>query len=256
MSIQIEGVPFNRVLSFPLRDAQAVKRSLAAAGLFLACFVIPLLPGFLVGGYSVRLLRRTIRQGEVEMPEWSDASALLLDGVRAALIGLVYLLPGLLTLLAGIALYFFSFFLIIPAMENQESFSVLMVFLPMTFLFIGIALGMILLFVGAVPYPVALCRFADEGRLGAAFQLGKIFQELRRNPIGYLGAWIVAFGFCYVLYFVYFIAYLTVILCCPGYILFSAGSLFAGFVFLAMTGLAYREGKAIRSEAEQGAAPR
>jgi hypothetical protein len=92
---------------------------------------------------------------------------------------------------------------------------------------------------------VALRGVADEERLGAAFHIGEIFRARKSNPVGYFGAWIVAFGFFHILYFPYFLAYLTVILCCPGYVLFLVGTLAAGCVFFAMAGLAYREGKAV-----------
>ncbi len=244
MSVQVQGIPFNRILTFPFRNKTAVRRSLIGIGLVLACFIIPILPGLFVGGYSVRLLRRAIREGEAEMPEWSDESGLLMDGLRSAVVGLAYLLPGLAALIASFILYFVSFAMILPGLEDPRTLSLFTPFIPLAILFIGMSLAMVLLFAGAVPYPVALCRLADEGRLGAAFQFGEIFKALKKNPIGYIGAWIVGMGFMYIFYFIYFIGYMTVILCCPAYILFLAGAAGSGFIFLAMTGLAYREGKA------------
>ncbi len=243
MAVQIEGVPFNRVLTFPFRGAKAIKRFLMVAVLFLACFIIPILPGLFVGGYSIRILRRAIREGLVEMPEWSDETSLLKDGIQSAVIGLAYLLPGLATLLSGFILYFVSFSLLIPSADSADSMPVGVVFIPMAILFGGMALGSLLLLLGVIPYPVAVCRFTDEGRLGAAFQLREIFTALKKNPIGYLAAWIVTFGLIYIFYFAFLLAYFTVILCCPGYLVFILGSAAAGCVFLAMTGLAYREGK-------------
>jgi len=243
MSLHIEGVPFNQVLVFPFRDAQSFKRFLLVAGLTLAGFLIPILPGLIVAGYSIRILRQAIREGKVEMPGWSDENRLLVDGIYSAIITLVYILPGLITLMAGFILYFVSFLMVIPSPERADTASIFGIFIPMIILFAGMGLGTILLFLGAIPLPVAFCRFADEGRLGAAFQIGEIFRALKKNPIGYIAAWVVCFGLVYILYVIYWIAYVTVILCCPGYILMLVGTSAAGCVFLAMVGLAYRQGK-------------
>jgi hypothetical protein len=245
MTVHIEGVPFNRILTFPFRDATSIKRFLVVAGLSLACFLIPILPGLFVAGYSVRILRRAIQEGKVEMPEWSDETRLLIDGLYSTVIGLVYLLPGILTLIAGFFLYFVSFMLVIPSADSADTASFLTIFIPMAILFLSICLGAGLMFLGAIPYPIALARFADEGRLGAAFQIREIFRSLKKNPAGYFGAWVVCFGLIYILYFIYLISYLSVILCCPGYLVWIIGSYGAGCVFLAMIGLAYRQGKTV-----------
>ena len=244
MTLHIEGVPFHQVLTFPFRGSQAFKRFLIFAGLALGNFLVPVIPGLFTAGYSIKILRRAIREGRVEMPEWSEEGRLLTDGLYSMIISLAYLLPGLIVLVGGFFLYFLSFFLIMPTLEQNDSAFSFIIFLPMLILFGGMGLGTLLLMVGAVPLPVALCRFADEGRLGAAFQFGEIFRSLKKNPIGYIGAWVVMFGVFYILYFVYLIGYLTVVCCCPAYLLMLVGSAASGCIFLAMTGLAYREGKA------------
>jgi hypothetical protein len=247
MSLHIEGVPFNDVLSFPFRGGRAFQRYLLLAGLTLLCFVIPVLPGLFAAGYSIRILRRAIREGKAEMPEWADESRLLMDGIYSTIISWAYILPGLLVLVGGFVLYFVSFMVIIPLSEQSETFSAFYIFLPMLFLFGGLAVGTVLLALGIIPLPVALCRYADEGRLGAAFQIGEIFKALKNNLIGYIGAFVVCSGFFYILYIVYMIAYFTVVLCCPAYLLMLAATPAAGCVYLAMIGLAYRQGKTVRT---------
>jgi hypothetical protein len=245
MTIHVSGIPFNRVLVFPVRNAQAAKRFLMYVGLLLAGFLVPLLPGILASGYSIRMMRKAIQEGEVEMPDFHDGERLLLDGLHTFLITLAYILPGILTLIGSYFFYMVSFFLIIPSADRIESYSYLNMFLPMAVLFFGMGLGIIILFLGAIPFPVALCRFADEGRLGAAFQFREIFGALKRNPVGYLGAWIVAGGWASIFYYIFFIAYMTVCLCCFGYLAMLIGVSAAGLVFMAMVGLAYRDGKAV-----------
>jgi hypothetical protein len=243
MTVQIEGVPLNRVLSFPFSDRQAFRRFLLAAGLTLAGFLIPVLPGLFVSGYSIRILRLAIREGKVEMPDWSGENQLLMDGIYSTIISLAYILPGLITLIGGFILYIISFVLVIPSPEQADATSVFGIFIPMFILFASMALGLALLMLSVIPLPVALCRFADEGRLGAAFNFREIFGAVKKNPLGYIAALVVCFGLMYILYFFYLIAYMTVILCCPGYLIMLAGIPAAGIIYLAMVGLAYRQGK-------------
>jgi hypothetical protein len=242
--MHIGGVPFERVLTFPFRGSQSIKRFLLVAGLILASFLVPILPGVFCSGYMVRILRRAIREGKVEMPDWSDGSRLLADGFYSTIISLAYLLPGVITLIASLTLYFISFLLIMPSIEQAESSPPLLILIPMIILTVGLAAGFVFFFLGAIPLPLALCRFADEERLGAAFQIGKIFRAFSKNPAGYVIAWVVSSGLSAILYFLYLFAYLTIIFCCPGYLLMLIGSVGVGIIFLTMVGLAYRQGKA------------
>jgi hypothetical protein len=243
MGVHIQGVPFNQVLTFPVHDAQSIRRFLVAAGLSLGGLIIPVVPGLFVAGYSIRILRGAVRDGEVSMPAWEGWNRLLADGASAALIALAYLLPGILAFAIGLGGYFLSFLAIIPALDRSDSLSVFVVMLPAAILCIGVTAGALLLLAGAIPLPAAAARFADEGRIGAAFQLAEIGGSLRRNPVGYLGAWVVLFGLMYFAYFLYMAAYFTVILCCPGYLLTLVTGMAGGLIWTAMIGLAYRQGK-------------
>jgi hypothetical protein len=251
MNASVEGVPLNDILVFPFRDSQSVRRFLPLAALGLAGFVIPILPGLFSSGYLMRILQRAIREGKVEMPEWSDETRLLTDGILSTLIGLIYLLPGAATMIAGMILYQVSLFLIIPFLNSAEDVTMFAIFLPMIILTACITIGMILLWLGSIPLPVALCRYADEGRFGAAFGFGDIFRALKANPVGYFAAWVVVLGLFYLQYFVFMLLYFTVILCCPGYVLLMIGIVAASCVFLAMVGLAYRQGKAAANAGPQ-----
>jgi hypothetical protein len=241
MGVQIQGVPLNRILTFPFQDAQSFQRFLVAGGLSLTGLVIPVIPGLFVAGYSIRILRQAIRQGEVSMPEWKAWDQLLRDGLSSAAIGSVYLLPGLLAFLVGLTAYFFSFLAIIPSLEKSEATVGFLVMVPMAILLMSMTIGIVLLLAGAIPLPVALARFADKGDLGAAFQLKEVGRILRGNPVGYIGAWVVLFGLMSVTYFLYMAAYMTVVLCCLGFALSILSAFAGGIIWTAMIGLAYRQ---------------
>lgn len=249
MTVQIQGVPLNKILTFPFQDSQSRKRLLALFGLSLAGMFIPILPGFFVAGYSIQILRQAVREGTVVMPEWKDLNRLLVDGLSAAVIGLAYLLPGIIILFCGLIIYFVSFMAIIPQSQQAESFPPITIILPMIVLFTAIGLGSLLLIAGAIPLPAALARFADEGKIGAAFQIREIGRALKANPIGYLGAWIVFLGIYTFASYLYSIMYMTMVCCCIGILFLLIGAGTGAIIFMAMVGLAYRQGKAEASTA-------
>jgi len=70
--------------------------------------VIPILPLILLAGYTLQITRQAVHGQELHLPEWEEFGRLLLDGLRASAINLVYLAPGLVVMLGGAAIYLFS----------------------------------------------------------------------------------------------------------------------------------------------------
>jgi hypothetical protein len=101
---------FRQALGYPTRPPEG-GRSVLAGGFALiaitACFgvatldapyaylaAVGLLPWLLVRGYYVRTIRTTIGRDRPLPPRFGDLKRLLLDGVTAVLIAVVYLFPG------------------------------------------------------------------------------------------------------------------------------------------------------------------
>jgi len=237
------------LLRFPFQGSGWQKRFFLGSGLLLANFIIPILPSLLVGGYLLRLLRKTAAGDAPKLPEWEDWGQLLLDGLKVGAVGLVYLLPGWLVMMAGFAVYTLGSYLplIAAGLRGSESdlpstfiFSMLG---SMVVLFLSMAVGFILSILGTIPLPAALLRLADSGKLSAAFSLRRIWRSVQEDRWGYLAGWILMLGLFAISYLVFAIFYFSLILCLPGYLLLFPLMFYTMAVGAAAFGSFQRENK-------------
>lgn len=129
--------------------------------------LLNLIPGvnLLALGYALRLMREVLAGEETELPAWEGWGTLFLDGLQVLLVGAAFaLVPALLHLLGA-----------------------------------GEVLTVLAFAAAATLEPMALVRLASSGRLGAAFEIGKVWQDVRLLFSAYLPAvlaWLAAlFGF-------------------------------------------------------------
>jgi hypothetical protein len=161
-----------------------IAAAIVLAGVLLGIFVIPAVVAFaLLGGYGVEITRRVIHSDSPVLPAWDNWGALLSDGLKVWIIGLVYTLP---IILISVCLGIPTGILAQEAEEVSQIFSLAMSCL--NFLW-GIPMGFLL--------PAAIAFFAAEGELGAAFRFGDIFAFLRDNfqtyLITFLLTWVASF---------------------------------------------------------------
>lgn len=148
-------------LSYPTSGEQGLGRILIGGVLVFFSFLV--IPAFLVYGYAVRALG-AIARGEETPPAFEDWGGLLVDGVKAFVIGIVYsIVPFLIAVVIGGVAGAGA------AVGGREG--------------AGIAAGLGL--IGSLLYFVAtlvvtyllmaaLTNFAVEGRMGAAFDFETI----------------------------------------------------------------------------------
>jgi hypothetical protein len=98
------------LLKFPFQGSDWRNRFLIGTAVTLAGFFVPLLPMIFVYGYTVAIMRRAIQGQDLELPTWNDWGKLGLDGLRLAVVSLVYTLPGIFVLIAGWFLYMITSF--------------------------------------------------------------------------------------------------------------------------------------------------
>lgn len=227
-----------QVFRYPFQSSDGQSRYWIGAGLIFLGFIIPIVPLLFVGGYFMRVLRSRSRAEELALPAWDDWGSLALDGLRQIVVSAVFLLPGFLVLFGGQVLYLISFFGATIAAGTSDASSaapVLAMFGSMGIMFVSLALGMLLLFLGVIPLPMALAHCAAHESLGAAFRFGEWWRLLRRNAWDYFIAWVVIGGLAMVLMTALSLAYYTLVLIClvpflgaiaGFYILLVYGSLF------------------------------
>jgi len=234
---------------FPLRGDRVTERFLVGSALFLASFIIPILPALFVVGYAVQVMRRATAGEAPSMHAWQDWGRMLKDGFRAWVISFVFFLPGTVVLLAGYGAYFASFLALSTSSGNESDAAFVLPFLlGMVSLFLGLGLGSLLFVLASIPLPVALAHFAAEDRFAAAFRFRQWWRVLRANPLGFLIGWVVVVGLMGVVYFLSLTAYFTLVLICLLPFLLLPASFYVILVGASLFGDLYAEGKAKAQE--------
>ncbi len=237
-------------IRFPFRGQAAQSRFLAGSGLMLAGMFVPILPAILVYGYLLRVMRGSMRGEPSSLPAWDDWSTMLLDGLKATAIGLVYLLPGWLVMMAGFAVYFLAGPISMAFLQSGRSGSapslwpLVGLFGGMAVMMLSLSLGMLLSILGTVPLPVALGRFVASGRIGDAFQLRAIWRLIRSAFWRYLSVWVVVMGLAGIVYFLYMIIYFTWVLCFVALLILPPAMFYVLAVGAGLFGQFYRQGQA------------
>lgn len=148
-------------LGFPLRGDDWVKQLLI--GGIMVFFSWLFVPGLIFTGYLVRVLAETV-QGSEEPPDWSDMGELLVEGIKATVVGLVYsAIPTIVVF--GLAFVFMGGAFAVGDSGGAALFMVAL-------LVMGLLVPVMLVVYYLVP--AALAHMAVEGRFGAAFAVGEI----------------------------------------------------------------------------------
>lgn len=217
---------------------------IGSALIFLSIF-IPILPALIVTGYFLEIMRAAMQDRPLNLPAWSEWSRMTLDGLKAGLVGASYLLPGLLVIMAGACLYCAS---VIPlaalseANSSPQAGGVIGLLLPlmMLVLFLSLAIGTLLVTLGAIPLPVATAQLAGQSDLDAAYRLRQLARLLAANPMDYFVAWVVVAGLWAIEYMLVMIAYYTLFLACLIPFLLAPLSFYSMVIGAGLFGAAYR----------------
>lgn len=170
-------------LRYPWNDGES-GITLVAGGILTLLGPL-LVPGFLVLGYTLRVVESELA-GDADPPRFEDWGALLVDGVKAAVVLVAYLLvPMLLAafVLAAIAgAAGFRFRGGMPTLTNAAAVGG--VFLVVALLLAGLLLLLTYL------TPAALVHLARSRRIGAAFAFGDVRELASADSYG--SAWLLA----------------------------------------------------------------
>lgn len=163
-----------------LRDTEDWIRTVVIGGL-LGLFGFLLVPAFLVLGYLMRVLRATMR-GDGDPPVFDDWGDLVVDGLKAFVVTLVYgFVPGV-VLAAAFAFGFAG----IASGSDAGALTGGLVLL------VGGLVAVLLGLAAAYVVPAALLNYAAENRLGAGFALGDVYVTLTDRTYA------TAFGYAFV----------------------------------------------------------
>jgi len=150
---------------------------LAVGWVFVWLAAIPLILAFLLlAGYQVEITRRVIRGVTPRLPEWDDWGKLLAEGVKFAVIGLVYALPAIVvSICLGVPLGIFG--------ENSQGDPTWVNWVlggPLACLNILWAIFV------ALVLPAAVAFYVANDDLGAAFRFGEVVRFTYKNVTTYI----------------------------------------------------------------------
>jgi hypothetical protein len=169
---------FEEGLSYPLKGDSALGRIIIGGLLGFGSFLV--IPGFALLGYLVWVLGGAAR-GEEEPPAFDDWVDMIVDGLKATVVAIVYgIVP--------FVLVFVSIFVIAGggATGSEAGMSILG-----GIGIIGILVSFLAMFVLYYLIPAALTNMALEGSVEAAFDFGTIKQAVL--SVDYLVAWLIPF---------------------------------------------------------------
>lgn len=139
-----------------------------------------LIPVFIVSGYLVRVLQRTM-DGSDEPPVFEDWESLLVDGLKAFAIALVY---GLVPAIIGFVLVGGG---IMAALSGDAG-----ALIGGTSILVGVLLSVVLGLAAWYIIPAATANFAETGRLSDGFDFGTLRPVLLNGT--YATGWLMALG--------------------------------------------------------------
>jgi hypothetical protein len=253
MSEALSIPSLKKLFRFPFEDPNWLSRILVGSALTLAGYIIPILPTLIVSGYALRVMRQTLDGQEPTLPEWDDWGGLLKDGLHAMLVGLVYLMPALIVMGAGMALYWAgSIYLPFAATTSSDPGEAmagwtLYMFVSMAIMFISMFVGTLFSLLGTIAVPVALSHSIAQDDLMAAFRVRQWWRIMTADKLGYFVTWVVVAGFGAVFYAGFALVYSTMILCCLIPFLMAPFSVLLLLIGSALFGQTYRESSAIWS---------
>jgi hypothetical protein len=236
------------VLAFPFRGPDWGRRFAIGSAIVIASFLVPVLPLIFVFGYTLAVMRQAIEGDALALPGWGEGGDMAIDGLRAMVAGLVFLLPGLLITFGGMALYFATT-LAAPfaAQSGDEGWWLALFFGSLAVLFLSLFLGTVLTALGALPLPMAIAHLVAEDDLSAAFRVRQWWRLLRANALGVFIAWVVTAGLMTILYLAFVLSYYTLVLCCVAPLLAGPIAFYVMLVSAGLFGRTYRESREMAS---------
>jgi hypothetical protein len=249
MAQPLSVAPLPALFRFPFQGPDWKKRFLIGSALMLANLIIPILPLIVVAGYVIEVMRRILRGEDPALPPWSDWGRLTIDGLRGALVSLVFLLPGTVVYLIGMGLYLLGIVVAPLAVGTSgRSPAAMAVFLGLAaagVLMFFTCIAIVLWLVGSAPLPAATAHFVVRDRVGAAFSVGEWWPILRANAMGFFIDWVLVAGLWALAYLACALVGYTVVLCCLLPLVAAPALFYLWVVGAAKFALSYREGAAL-----------
>ena len=237
------------LLTFPIKDDQARKQFLIGALVFLASFVVPILPTLVVTGYTMRIMRQVLKGERPHMVAWDEWTEMLIDGARLFGVRLIIMLPIFLLLCPLMGLSFAFPFIIENAGRNADWIILLYPLLLGGFSLLLIPLSI----VSGVILPAAEVHVTDKVEFGAAFRVREWWPIFRANWSGFLLVLVIGYAMNFALGIIMQFAMITIVLICVLPFVLPGIGLYVSLVMYSAFAQAYITGKEQLQSAEVAA---
>jgi len=238
-----------KAVFFPFRGEKWGSKVLIGSALTFGSFIIPIIPLLPIFGYFGQIMKGIIvKEEDPAMPAWNDWGALFLDGLKLFGAVIIYLLPALILVIGGYALFMildFSMVFSATALSNSYNPSAA----PMIASIVGLVMGMAVMMLGIVVavvtviiLPPALGNMIAKGKFEAAFHFREWWPVLKANLTGFILAVILAMGLFYLLYMLAIVLYATIVLCFLLPFAIAAIFFISGATGFSVYAVAYRDG--------------
>jgi hypothetical protein len=227
------------VFRFPGVGVDARSRFILGCVLVLAGFIIPIIPGLIVAGYALRIMRQAINGEELHLPAWDQWGKLFIDGLRWAIISIVYFLPGFIAVIVGFSAYIGS--IMASTASRLSDAGALAMFAGLGVYLLALAVGMLLFMLAAIPLAVGSAHFVAKDSFGAAFRAREWWPLLKVNKLGYFVAWVVIIGLYSVMSMASMVLMYSIVLCIAVPFALAPASLYLSVISAALFGQTYRD---------------
>lgn len=232
--------------TFPFEDRDWGNKFIIGSLLHLIAPFLLYLPIVFPRGYSLRVWQDAVEGLPPRLTEWDDWEGMGLRGVIYYVVMLLYSLPvwlmwGAVVVLAaggGLGLAWIA-----DAAEGGAAATIGALMLAGG-LGLAVLVAALLSLVSGLFYPVAVGRYLEKERFGAAFELGAAWRAVRINLGDWIAAWLVVFVLNLIIGSV--VSLLSIILCwIPfiSYLLMAPAMFYTSLVQARLMGLAYREAR-------------
>lgn len=237
------GFDLNTLFIFPFQDQKSRKYFLIGCLLYMAGFIIPILPWLLVAGYSAILIRQILRGEKPHLVPWENWESLLKDGARLFGTRLIYSSP-LIILLIPIFLFSFGWPLFPAFVQNGNSDTMGMTFLILSMMMTGA-------FILIMPISLAIGLIVPAAEIHAIakddFHAGLRFKEwwpiFKRNWGGFVVALAISYALMMVVSFGMQIMMFTIVLMCLLPLVLPIISMYYAIIQYVAFSQAYKEGQ-------------
>lgn len=168
-----QSLDIGRSLTYMFEEEDWVTKFLIAVGMVLLSLFI--LPGFILTGYTIEIIRRVGRNQVPVLPVWENWGEYLKEGFVAAVALFVYNIPVILL----------SCCVVIFASATADSQTGEMGGLGVFLLCCLVPLIILLLLPIYLVYFAGLMRYTETRQLGSFFEFGRLWRFVRENGTNY-----------------------------------------------------------------------